>query len=113
MEKTGVELIAIERKRQIEELGFDYSNDKLYSDNQLSDAAICYAMQSKERDIENEDGVSLNVAIWPWDRKYWKPTPEDRIKELSKAGYPKLGKEIKKQKAAIKKHKQTLKKTDS
>lgn len=31
-------------------------------------------------------GVSLNLAIWPWDDKYWKPTPEDRIKELSKAG---------------------------
>lgn len=84
--KTGIDLIAIERKRQIEELGFDYTNDELYAKNQLSDAAICYAMTAETRDLESEEGVSLNLAIWPWDDKYWKPTPEDRIKELVKAG---------------------------
>ncbi len=82
----GVELIAIERKRQIEELGYDYDNDSLYGKNQLADAGICYAMQQSDRDLENEEGVALNVAIWPWDKKYWKPTPEDRVRELTKAG---------------------------
>jgi len=83
---NGLELIAIELKRQIEELGYDYSNDELYANNQLADAGVCYAMKPEERDQENEEGVSLNLAIWPWDEKYWKPTPEDRIKELTKAG---------------------------
>ena len=83
---TGAELIAIQRKRQIEELGYDYENDSLYANNQLSDAAICYALSEADRDIENEEGVSLNVAIWPWDKKDWKPTPNDRVRELTKAG---------------------------
>lgn len=82
----GVELIAIERKRQIEELGYDYTNDALYNNNQLSDAAICYAMTPDIREHENDEGASLDIVIWPWDRQYWKPTPEDRIKELTKAG---------------------------
>lgn len=78
MKNTGVDLIAIERKRQIEELGYDYTNDALYADNQLADAAICYAVDPDHRDTE--------PFPWPWDEKYWKPTPEDRVKELSKAG---------------------------
>jgi hypothetical protein len=41
--KTGVEIIAIERKRQIEELGFDYTNDHLYADEQLARAGATYA----------------------------------------------------------------------
>ena len=24
--------------------------------------------------------------MWPWNGSYWKPTPDDRIKELTKAG---------------------------
>lgn len=86
MKKPGTELIAIERKRQIEELGYDYTNDALYQDSQLSNAAICYAMTPDVRELENEEGASLDIALWPWDKQYWKPTPEDRIKELVKAG---------------------------
>lgn len=83
---SGVEMINIERDRQINELGYDYTNDCLYANNQLSDAAICYAMTPDTRDFENEEGASLNLAIWPWDDKYWKPAPEDRVRELVKAG---------------------------
>lgn len=72
---NGVELIAIERKRQIEELGYDYTHDALYANNQLGEAGAAYATKDPDR----ED-------FWPWDDIYWKPTPEDRIKELSKAG---------------------------
>lgn len=25
-------------------------------------------------------------AEWPWDEMLWKPTPDDRIRELAKAG---------------------------
>ena len=42
--KTGVELIAIERKRQIEELGYDYTNDTFYGNEQLAKAGACYAL---------------------------------------------------------------------
>lgn len=78
----GVELIAIERKRQIEELGYDYENDSLYADEQLAKAGIYYALRYDDRE-ELDSVISGN---WPWDEKYFKPSPEDRVKELTKAG---------------------------
>lgn len=91
--ETGVEIIAKERKRQIEELGFDYTNDSLYADQQLARAGAWYAMTKlnrgefkKTNEITEEELGIKSQEIWPWDRKYWKPTPEDRIKELAKAG---------------------------
>lgn len=87
----GVELIGIERKRQTEELGFDYTNDALYKDEQLAKAGAWYSLPSFYRikfesmQIKNTDKRSV-INIWPWDRSHYKPTPEDRIKELTKAG---------------------------
>jgi hypothetical protein len=82
--KPGSELIAIERKRQIEELGFDYTNDSLYANNQLEQAAATYALLPvMSKAMLKEDGVPY---LWPWDAKYFNPTPNDRIKELTKAG---------------------------
>jgi hypothetical protein len=88
---SGVDLIAIERKRQIKELGFDYTNDALYANEELAKAGAWYSLPSFDR-IKFESLQILNpnkksvVHIWPWDRRYYKPSPEDRIKELSKAG---------------------------
>ena len=89
--KTGVELIAIERKRQIEELGYDYANNDFYGNEQLAKAGACYALPEYYRDkhldiIEDPEYDNLLSAIWPWNIIYWKPTAEDRIKELAKAG---------------------------
>ena len=87
--KTGIELIAIERKRQIEELGYDYTNDSLYAKEELARAGATYAMPKSTRDNYSSYSTSndsWSPRWWPWDVKYWKPTPEDRIKELSKAG---------------------------
>ena len=87
----GVELIAIERKRQIEELGFDYTNDAFYDDEQLAKAGAWYSLPSFDRikfelmQARNSDKRSV-INIWPWDKSYYKPNPEDRIEELSKAG---------------------------
>lgn len=88
---SGIQLIAIERKRQIEELGYNYRNDALYSNEQLAKAGACYALPEDYRGenlepVEDPEYDNLLNAIWPWDKSYWKPTPEDRIKELSKAG---------------------------
>ena len=83
----GVERIAIERKRQIEELGFDYSNDSIYSDQQLAKAAACYAVPESIRVFwKKSNWFNLVANLWPWSHKYWKPTPDDRIQELAKAG---------------------------
>lgn len=72
----GAEIIAAERKRQIEQEGWSEEHDDAHKWGELAWAATCYAMPPL-------DGRGLN---WPWDRKWWKPTPDDRIRELAKAG---------------------------
>jgi len=68
-------------------LGFDYTNDALYDNEQLARAGAVYALPDKKRKIYI-DGSFINFIgiYWPWNLKYWKPTPDDRIKELAKAG---------------------------
>lgn len=73
----GAEIIAAERKRQIEQEGWSEEHDDTHKRGQLALAASCYALPPYER------GRALD---WPWDRKWWKPTPDDRIRELAKAG---------------------------
>lgn len=77
--KTGIELISEERKRQIEVEMFDAEHDKDQSIGELANAASCYAMEPCIRPAE------LPPCHWPW-LDFWKPTPDNRIKELAKAG---------------------------
>lgn len=90
--KTGIDIIAAERQRQIEKEGWTKEHDSEHCFGELANAAACYAMTDfyKMRDvisIECEDMTTQQVPIlWPWDGNWWKPTPNDRIKELAKAG---------------------------
>ncbi|MBU6430357.1 MAG: hypothetical protein KGR26_15180 [Cyanobacteria bacterium REEB65] len=77
---TGTELIAAERKRQIEEEGWTANHDASYHDGELALAGACYAF-----DVVNGPHRTPSSA-WPWDRAYWKPTPNDPIRQLVKAG---------------------------
>jgi hypothetical protein len=90
---SGIHLIAKERKRQIEELGYDYTNDALYDNQQLALAGAWYALPEINRldfesmiDIAEEELDVTITPFWPWDKSFWKPSPEDRVKELVKAG---------------------------
>ena len=74
---TGVELIAIERERQIKEEGFDAKHDDHHKDGELVWAAITYAFPT--RHVRRDH-------MWPFSISWWKPTPDDRIRELEKAG---------------------------
>jgi len=84
--KTGIERIAAERKRQIEEEGFTANHDDENSHGEMACAAACYAMPTFRRYITTERQVFVLDAIWYWDREWWKPTPDNRIRELEKAG---------------------------
>ena len=78
-EKTGAELIADERQRQIEEEGWSAEHDTQHPSGQLALAGACYAL----------DAVGLVGTAsdwWPWDEKWWKPTPNDPVRQLTKAG---------------------------
>lgn len=79
MEKTGIELIADERKRQIEEEGFDPVHDERWTGGEMAIAAICYAEPGKKH-------PDFKPYEFPWDSEWWKPTPDDRVRELVKAG---------------------------
>lgn len=81
--KTGLELIAEERKRQIEVLGYTAQEDSKYT-TELFQAACCYYAAHRIRALG--DGTDPLPSSWPWDEEHWKPSPNDRIKELIKAG---------------------------
>lgn len=89
--KTGTELIAEERKRQIEEEGWTPEHDDQHHSGELAQAASCYALPGELRFY-----VPDSPENWPWAADWWKPANcefdtddnyvEERIKELKKAG---------------------------
>lgn len=83
---NGCGLIAKERDRQINELGYNVKHDELYSNNELALAAASYALKDELQTEWQRNSIRHRSNLWPWDKKYWKPTPNDRIKELTKAG---------------------------
>ena len=79
--KTGVELIAIERQRQIEEEGWTPKHDAQHTMAQLRFAAMCYTSP-----CATSSSMRKNVPPdWPWDKKWWKPSKSD-VRNLVKAG---------------------------
>ena len=74
--KTGIELIAEERQRQIDKEGYDEEHDAKEPINRMVACAISYAMYDID-ELEAE-------AWWSWDRKYYKP--KDRLRNLERAG---------------------------
>ena len=83
---NGIELITAERKRQIEEEGFTTENDRFYDLEELAGAAVCYALPERVRDWVFPDNKTLQEHLWPFEDRWWKPSPDDRIRELTKAG---------------------------
>ena len=81
-DRTGAALIAAERRRQIEAEGWTPEHDAEHWDDDLARAAVCYALPSSERPLHREDPP----RPWPWLRSAWKPCPDDRVRELVKAG---------------------------
>lgn len=89
--KTGIELIADERNRQIESEGFDSKHDENNSTADLISAAIAYLESAKIASICGEEfsedsRISAMKVNWPkwWDKSWIKPGTVDR--DLEKAG---------------------------
>lgn len=82
--KSGIELIAEERERQKYVENFNTEHDKQWVNGQLANAAASYALTDTERiAVGKKNGI---VETWPFSKDWWKPTPNNRIKELIKAG---------------------------
>ncbi len=75
---TGIELIAKERKRQIEKEGWTAQHDARHIRGELALAAIAYIWHRW-----SNDKLILHM-YWPWDETWWKP--KDTISNLVKAG---------------------------
>jgi hypothetical protein len=78
---TGIELIAAERKRQIEVEGWTADHDDRWVNGELAEAAATYAS------LPHHEGAFINwrTLHWPFDIEWYKPE-ENRIRELEKAG---------------------------
>jgi len=86
--ETGAQLILGERQRQYVEEGWTPEHDDRHANEDMVLAAICYAEAERPRKLGGPHyGHPKTVPHkWPWDDKYWKHTPDDRIRELVKAG---------------------------
>ncbi len=86
---TGAELISKERERQMSQEGWDAQHDNRHLKAELTQAAICYALDvAKEYETRQwKDMMQMfSTRLWPWDKIHWKPTPDNRIRQLTKAG---------------------------
>jgi hypothetical protein len=78
--KSGVELIAAERARQISQEGWTPEHDDEHTDATLGRAAITYIIAA------DQDRMFESAAVhWPWDMDWYKPS-SDPIRNLVKAG---------------------------
>lgn len=79
---VGCCLIQAERKRQVEEEGFEQRHDDRYQHGELIDAALSYVIASLNA---GHPAMQRSPKEWPWDEKWWKPSPS-RKSNLKKAG---------------------------
>lgn len=77
----GAERIALERQRQIEQEGWTPEHDREHKQNEMIEAAMCYAYP----DTAARHPVGDPPAGWPWEKKWWKPSPS-RVRNLEIAG---------------------------
>lgn len=78
--KTGIDYIYEERVRQINKEGWTAEHDDEHIMGELAQAAACYAHPNVFK--------RLDRVGWPdgWSLDWYKPCPDNRIKELAKAG---------------------------
>lgn len=80
--KDGLQRIIAERKRQVEQEGWDEDHDNGHWLGELSAAACCYAEAAEKQVI----GLTVEIsASWPWTHDWWKPS-DDPIRNLERAG---------------------------
>lgn len=84
---TAIELIAAERQRQIEQEGWTTEHDQGWKNEELAQAAACYALPKDFRDVMGIGPYERQFVdvVWPFGAGHWKPSPNDRKRELVKA----------------------------
>lgn len=77
--KTGAQLIAIERERQMSEEGWDAEHDDQHTLGELARVGELYALPEVSQ-------TSANLYPSTWSARWWRTTPQNRVRELVKAG---------------------------
>lgn len=83
---TGAEMIAGERRRQIEKEGWTAEHDDEHDHAEMAWAAVCYAAPdsvfvASNLDADFEDGVDIRLHDpWPWDGQWDKRRKHGRRK---------------------------------
>lgn len=80
MSASGVEIIATERKRQIEAEGWSARHDDRHINREMALAAAAYALSS----VGTQDTLGLAERLWPWSYSWWKRGGQ--IRDLARAG---------------------------
>ena|SRR3972149_10136269 len=78
-EKSGAQLIAEERQRQIDVEGWTAEHDDQHKEGEMARAAAAYALV----DFHGVETTDVSV-LWPWSWEWLKPS--NRIRNLVKAG---------------------------
>ena len=78
--KPGIELIAEERQRQLDEEGWTPEGDAKHKDGELIRAALCYA------DSCNPFAKYVGPNTWPWDSVWDKRHQHSTKRRLVIAG---------------------------
>jgi hypothetical protein len=84
MPLSGVELIALERARQVTSEGWTPEHDDRHEQREMAKAASCYAYEAARTDVQRAADAPNVPLLWPWENAWWKPT--DRVRDLVKAG---------------------------
>jgi hypothetical protein len=89
--KTGIELIADERQRQIDKEGWTPEHDDSNRSGNMALAGACYACNAATMTqtatpemMETYPKFSIQGFRWPFDRKWWKP--KSPVEDLVRAG---------------------------
>src|SRR5713101_608899 len=84
--KTGIELIADERERQIKQERWSIAHDSVrHKGGELTEAALCYATVGGAQLRGHCPVAAESPKSWPWEDYWWKPSP-DAERNLIKAG---------------------------
>jgi len=81
--KTGIELIAEERLRQVSAESWTPEHDDGHDDGSLGKAAVCYIKSARLWCLKKPVHW-LSPSGWPWSPNWWKP--KDPIRDLVRAG---------------------------
>ena len=76
---SGAELIAAERKRQMEAEGWTSEHDDQHTLGELAAAGACYALlETRWRDSSIlHFGGLIRSILWPWEDQWFKPAQFD------------------------------------